>query len=76
MLPEPSAPVLSEIDVEVFDRLVKPNHYVRRASELMDFERFRPILARYYSPDQGRPKTRCGCSSWSFSSSFLGMLSC
>ena len=55
MLPELSAPAWSEIDVEVFDRLVKPDHYVRRALELMDFERFRPILAPYYSPDQGRP---------------------
>jgi len=55
MLPEPSVPAWSEMDVEVFDCLVKPDHYVRRALELMDFERFRPILARYYSPDQGRP---------------------
>jgi transposase len=55
MLPEPSAPAWSEIDAEVFERLVKPDHYVRRASEVMDFERFRPILAGFYSPDQGRP---------------------
>ena len=55
MLPEPSVPAWAEIDVEVFDCLVKPDHYVRRVLELMDFERFRPILARYYSPDQGRP---------------------
>lgn len=41
--------------VEVFDRLVKPDDYVRRALQSMDFERFRPILASYYRPDEGPP---------------------
>ena len=55
MLLEPSAPAWSETDVGVFECLVLPDHYVRRALESIDFERFRPILAAYYSPDQGRP---------------------
>lgn len=55
MLPEPSVPAWSGIDVEVFDRLVPPDHYVRRALQSIQFEAFRPMLARNYSPDQGRP---------------------
>jgi transposase len=55
MLPEPSIPKWSETDRLVFERLVAPDHYVRRALESMAFEGFRPILAGYYSPDQGRP---------------------
>lgn len=55
MLREPSAPRWSEIDREVFEHLVPADHYVRRALESISFERFRPILACHYSPDQGRP---------------------
>jgi transposase len=55
MLPEPSAPTWSKIDLEVFEHLVPPDHYLRRAPESIQFEGFRPILAGYYSPDQGRP---------------------
>jgi transposase len=55
VLPKPSAPRWSETDLEVFEHLVRPDHYVRRALESIQFEDFRPILAGYYSPDQGRP---------------------
>jgi len=55
MLREPSAPVWSEVDLEVFERLVPTNHYLRKALESIDFERFRKIVAPRYSPDQGRP---------------------
>ena len=55
MLREPSAPVWSEVDREVFQHLVPPDHLVRRALESIDFERFRPLLAPCYSEDLGRP---------------------
>lgn len=55
MLPEPSAPSWSEIDLEVFAQLVPPGHYLRKALKSIDFERFREIVASYYSPDHGRP---------------------
>jgi transposase len=55
MLPEPSAPVWSEIDLEVFERLVPSDHYLWRALKSLNFERFREIAVPYYSPDQGRP---------------------
>lgn len=55
MLLQPSPPAWSEIDQELFTHLVPPDHYVRRAQEAIAFEDFRPILAGYYSRDQGRP---------------------
>lgn len=55
MLSEPAAPAWSECDLDVFEHLIKPDHYVRRAAAVVDFERFRPLLASCYSPDQGRP---------------------
>jgi transposase len=55
MLPEPSAPAWSDTDLLVFESLVPPNHFARRAQESIDFEGFRPILGPYYSPDRGRP---------------------
>jgi transposase len=55
MLREPSAPVWSDVDREVFQHLVPPDHPVRRALESIDFERFRPLLAPCYSEDLGRP---------------------
>ena len=55
MLKESSAPVWSETDLEVFRHLVSPDHFVRRALEAVDFERFRPLLAPFYSEDLGRP---------------------
>jgi transposase len=55
MLREPSAPSWSEIDMEVFGHLVSSGHYLRRAAESIDFERFRAVVTPFYSPDQGRP---------------------
>ena len=55
MLKESSAPVWSETDLEVFRHLVPPDHFVRRALEAVDFERFRPLLTPFYSEDLGRP---------------------
>jgi transposase len=55
MLKEPSAPVWSETDLEIFRHLVPPGHFVRRALEAVDFERFHPLLAPFYREDLGRP---------------------
>jgi len=55
MLREPAPPEWSEIDHEVFARLVSPDHYLRRALEAIDFGRFRPLIVSKYSSDQGRP---------------------
>lgn len=55
MLRIPTPLVWSEIDSTVFAFLVCDDHFVRRALESIDFERFRPLLAKYYSPDLGRP---------------------
>ena len=46
---------LSEFDRQVFGELVPRKHYLRRALELIDWDRLAGLLAGYYSPDQGRP---------------------
>jgi len=55
MLPEPALPSWSEIDLEVFARLIPADHYLRKVLKSIDFERFRAITAPCYSPDHGRP---------------------
>jgi hypothetical protein len=45
----------TETDREIFQVLVPPNHYLRRAAQTIDFERFRPLMEPCYSLDQGRP---------------------
>ena len=55
MLPEPTSPEWSEADLQVFDCLILPEHYLRRALKAIDFERLRSTVATHYSPDQGRP---------------------
>jgi transposase len=55
MLPEPSVPSWLEIDLAIFAQLIPSDHYVRKALNSIDFERFRAITAPYYSPDHGRP---------------------
>jgi transposase len=42
-------------DRHVFEILVPTDHYLRKAARVIDFERFRPLMAPCYSPDQGRP---------------------
>jgi transposase len=46
---------LSEFDEEVFQVLVPPNHYLRRALKCIAWGNFYEILAPYYSADEGRP---------------------
>ncbi len=56
MLPsETSYPPPDERDQEIFEATVPEDHYLRRVKDLVDFERFRPILAEAYCNDQGRP---------------------
>jgi transposase len=42
-------------DEELFEATVPERHYLRRVKEVIDFERFRPILADAYCNDHGRP---------------------
>jgi transposase len=53
--PAPSYTPATEIDRLVFETLVPADHYLRRAVQVLDFDRFRPLMAPCYSPDQGRP---------------------
>lgn len=53
--PQPRYTPPTEEDRRVFDALVPAGHYLRRAAQLIDFERFRPLMAPCYSPDLGRP---------------------
>ena len=46
---------LSDYERQLFARLVPQEHFLRRLQGVIDFERFRPILARCYSPLEGRP---------------------
>jgi transposase len=46
---------LTELDREIFDLIVPPDHYLRRFKEKVDFDRFFPILAAQYDPAMGRP---------------------
>src|SRR6266404_1620431 len=45
----------SEVDEEIFQATVREDHYLRRVKQVIDFERFRPILVESYCSDQGRP---------------------
>jgi IS5 family transposase len=55
MLGDLFRPRLSEFDLQVFNAFVPPDHYLRRALEVIPWHEFEGILARYYSPDLGRP---------------------
>jgi IS5 family transposase len=55
MLPPMEYVVLTDLDRQIFDVIVPPDHYLRRVRQAVDFGRFRPILAAHYDPDRGRP---------------------
>lgn len=55
MLRDWEPPALSEMDQTVFDKLVRQDHYLRRALNCIDFARLRARVADRYSPDRGRP---------------------
>ena len=44
----------TEIDTLVFEKLVPPDHYLRRVKQLIDFERFRDLVADCDNPAMGR----------------------
>jgi transposase len=46
---------LSDVERQLFTRLVPPEHFLRQLAGLVDFERFRPTLAEHYAPRAGRP---------------------
>ena len=46
---------LSDFEQQLFTRMVPEDHFLRRLQRVVDFERFRPNLAEYYSPSEGRP---------------------
>jgi transposase len=53
--PQPHYTLPTEEDRRVFEALVPSGHYLRRAAQVIDFERFRPLMASCYSPHWGRP---------------------
>jgi transposase len=55
LTPEPHYIPPTEEDRKVFDLLIPADHYLRRAARVIDFERFRSLMAPCYSPDEGRP---------------------
>lgn len=55
MLPDWSPRGVTPFDERVFDLCVRPEHFLRRALNAIDWEGFHEKLAPYYSQDQGRP---------------------
>ncbi|HEY3395337.1 MAG TPA: IS1182 family transposase [Lacipirellulaceae bacterium] len=46
---------LTDFERQLFLRLVPEDHFLRRLPGVIDFERFRPLLASHYAPGAGRP---------------------
>ena len=46
---------LPEFERQLFTRLVPETHFLRQLLRTIDFERFRPTLAKYYASHVGRP---------------------
>lgn len=46
---------LSDFERQLFTRLVPVDHFLRQLPVVIDFERFRSVLAESYCPAQGRP---------------------
>jgi transposase len=55
MLPSEICVPLNDLELQLFTRMVPESHDLRRLERLVDFERFRPTLAKFYSPGAGRP---------------------
>lgn len=55
MLPSDIYVPLNDLERQLFTRMVPESHDWRRLERVVDFERFRPTLAKYYSPRTGRP---------------------
>lgn len=46
---------LNDLERQLFTRMVPESHALRQLDRVVDFERFRPTLAKFYSPRAGRP---------------------
>ena len=46
---------LNDLERQLFTRMVPEDHDLRKLERIVDFERFRPTLAKYYSARAGRP---------------------
>src|SRR5271166_1339634 len=46
---------LSDLDRQLYTQLVPEGHFLRRLLEIIDFERFRPVLEACYNSEHGRP---------------------
>jgi transposase len=46
---------LSDFERQLFTQLVPEDDFLRQLQPMIDFERFRPLLAQHYCPDNGRP---------------------
>ena len=46
---------LSDVERQLFTQLVPEDHFLSRLGQVVDFERFRPVLAAAYCQDDGRP---------------------
>jgi len=55
MLQTESFVPLNDFERQLFTRLVPEDHYLRQLGRIVDFERFRPTLAEFYAPREGRP---------------------
>jgi len=44
----------TELDRMIFEKLVPADHFLRQVKAVLDFERFRPLVADCYSPSLGR----------------------
>jgi transposase len=44
----------TELDRMIFEKLVPADHFLRQVKAVLDFERFRPLVADCYSPTLGR----------------------
>ena len=52
--PDTLAP-LGDAERLMFTQLTPEDHFLRQLAQVVDFERFRPVLAAAYWPDDGRP---------------------
>jgi len=55
MIADPALPRLSESDQRVYRTVVPPDHYLRKALQVVPWDDFHELLAAHYSPDKGRP---------------------
>ena len=45
----------TELDIQIFEKLVPTNHYLRQVKAAINFERLREKVKNCYSPNMGRP---------------------